>query len=108
MKYLVDTDWIVAYLKGRQPFSQVLTELAADGLAVSLMTYGEIYEGILFGTNQKVQETGFQRFLRAVNVLPLNRLIMRRFARLRGQLRQTGQLIGDPDILIAATALQYD
>ncbi len=33
---------------------------------------------------------------------------MRRFARLRGHLRQAGQLIGDPDILIAATALQHE
>src|SRR6266849_7517672 len=108
MKYLVDTDWIAAYLKGRQPFLQVLTELATEGLAVSLMTYGEIYEGIYFGTDPKAQETGFQRLLRVVAVLPFNRTIMRRFARLRGQLRQTGQLIGDPDVLIAATALQYD
>ncbi len=32
---------------------------------------------------------------------------MRRFARLRGELRRQGQLIGDPDILIAATALDH-
>ena len=80
MKYLVDTDWIAAYLKGRHPFQQVLTELAADGLAISLITYGEIYEGIYFGTSPKAQATGFQRFLRLITVLPLNRLIMRRFA----------------------------
>lgn len=33
---------------------------------------------------------------------------MRRFALLRGELRGRGQLIGDPDILIAATALHRD
>lgn len=33
---------------------------------------------------------------------------MQRFARLRGDLRRKGQLIGDPDILIAATALHHD
>ncbi len=33
---------------------------------------------------------------------------MQRFARIRGDLRQRGQLIGDPDILIATTALYYD
>ncbi len=30
---------------------------------------------------------------------------MRRFAQLRGQLRQTGQIIGDFDLVIAATAV---
>jgi len=47
-------------------------------------------------------------FLRGVDVLNLNRTIMRRFAAIRGTLRQQGQIIGDPDILIAATAIHYD
>ena len=33
---------------------------------------------------------------------------MKRFARLRGQLRQAGTLIGDADTLIAVTALHHD
>ena len=37
-----------------------------------------------------------------------DRTILKRFARLRGQLRAQGQLIGDLDLLIAATALYYD
>jgi predicted nucleic acid-binding protein len=53
-------------------------------------------------------ERVFRRFLRAVDVLPLTRPIMRRFARRRGDLRRGGQLIGDPDVLIAATALPHD
>ncbi len=32
---------------------------------------------------------------------------MKRFARIRGQLRATGQIIGDTDILIAATAIHH-
>ncbi len=33
---------------------------------------------------------------------------MRRFARIRSELRQRGQLIGDADILIAAAAIEHD
>ena len=50
----------------------------------------------------------FRELLRSVPVLPLNRPIMRRFARVRGQLRRQGRIIGDPDILIGATALHHD
>jgi predicted nucleic acid-binding protein len=32
---------------------------------------------------------------------------MRRFARIRGGLRATGRVIGDSDILIAATAIEH-
>lgn len=50
----------------------------------------------------------FGHFLRGVEVLPITRMIMKRFATIRGDLRQQGLIIGDFDILIAATALQGD
>jgi predicted nucleic acid-binding protein len=108
MKYLVDTDWVIDYLKGKIAVVDELTRLSEDGLAISLITYGEIYEGIYFSRDPRASERGFLKFLRGVHVLPLNKLILKRFARLRGELRRTGNLIGDPDLLIAATALQYD
>jgi predicted nucleic acid-binding protein len=40
--------------------------------------------------------------------MPLNDPVMERFARLRSDLRSQGQLIPDFDILIAATALEYN
>ncbi len=33
---------------------------------------------------------------------------MQHFARIRGELRRTGKIIGDFDILIAATAIQHN
>lgn len=109
MNYLIDTDWVIDYLKGRRPTVETVTRLAADGIAMSLITYGEVYEGILLGRDPKRHEQGFLAFLRTpIAVLPPNKPIMKRFGQIRGQLRQTGQLIGDFDILIAATALHYD
>jgi len=107
VKYLVDTDWVADYLKGRTQAVSLLRRLAADGLAISILTFGEIYEGILYGQNRPAYEAGFRNFLRSVDVVPLNRQIMRRFAYLRGSLRQSGQMIGDIDLLIAASALHY-
>ena len=46
MKHIVDTDWVVDYLKGRPLIVERLHALASDGLAISLIAYGEIYEGI--------------------------------------------------------------
>jgi tRNA(fMet)-specific endonuclease VapC len=108
MSYLVDTDWIVEYLKGRQPATGTLEALRHEGLAVSLITYGEIYEGIYRGRDALQHEVIFLRFLRRVRVLPLNRAIMRAFAQIRGELRSQGQHIGDLDTLIAATSLHHD
>jgi tRNA(fMet)-specific endonuclease VapC len=108
MTYLVDTDYVVDWLKGHPAAVQLLTTLRADGLAISHITYGEIYEGIYYGRDRTTAEQGFRQFLRAVSVLPTTHTIMRRFAQVRGQLRVQGHLIGDMDLLIAATALATD
>jgi predicted nucleic acid-binding protein len=104
---LVDTDRVADWLRGRPAAVRLLEELEPDGLAISLVTYGEVYEGIYYGRDPAGSERVFRQFLRGVDMLPLTRPIMRRFARLRGDLRRRGQLIGDPDALIAATALHH-
>ena len=104
MKYLVDTDFVVDYLKGKPESIKALTSLANKGLVISIITYGEIYEGIYFGHDPKTAERGFLQFLRGVSLLLLNRAVMKNFARIRGYLRRKGEIIGDPDIMIAATA----
>lgn len=108
MSYLVDSDWVADYLKGRDEARQFLSSLAPEGVAISLITFGEIYEGIYYDPNPKSHEAGFRSFLQWVDVLLLNRRIMQRFARIRGQLRRQGQLLGDPDILVGASAVHHD
>lgn len=108
MTYLIDTDFVVDYLKGKPESVKVLTSLINEGLAISIITYGEIYEGIYFGRDPKSQERGFLQFLRGVGVLLLNRAVMKNFALIRGNLRKKGEIIGDPDIMIAATASENE
>lgn len=108
MRYLVDTDWVIDYLKGQQPTVDVLQSLSQDGLGISVITYGEIYEGVYYGKNPQAHEQGFLSFLQGVDVIPLRKNMLRQFAQIRGTLRMQGQLIGDLDILIAATAIAYD
>jgi len=108
VSYLIDSDWIADYLKGRLPAVEHLQSLEPQGLSISLISYGEIYEGIYFGGQPAATARAFRQFLRAVDVLPLNRTIMRRFARIRGELRCGGQIVGDPDLMIAATAIEHN
>jgi tRNA(fMet)-specific endonuclease VapC len=106
MRYLIDTDWMVSYLNGRVEAIDLFRSIEQEELTISQVTYGEVYEGIYFGHDPRRYGRAFRDVLRAVDVLPLTQAIWRRFARLRGELRQQGQLIADLDILIAATALQ--
>ena len=107
MKYLVDSDYVADYLGARPHAIQLLSSFAKDDLSISLITYGEIYEGIHFGRDPQKTTDVFQRFLRSVVILPPTQPIMQHFARIRGELRRTGKIIGDFDILIAAIAIQH-
>ena len=106
--YLVDTDVVVSYLNGRADAVALLNLLLSDGVAISVITFGEIYEGVSFGSDPARHLAGFRRFLHGVRVLEVNRRIARQFGQLRGLLRRQGQLLPAPDLLIAATALAYD
>ena len=50
---------------------------------------------------------GWKAFLASVEVVPLDETICRIFAQERGRLRAAGNLIGDFDLLIGATALRH-
>ena len=105
MRYMLDTDWVINVLNGKQPFAEKIKELREDGLTISMISIAEIYEGI-FGSNvQEKHETDFKNFLTGVIVLEITEDVCKKFGEIRNLLRGRGQLIGDFDLLIASSAL---
>lgn len=108
-RYLIDTDWIVDVLHGQPTAVETLVDLAPQGLAVSLISYGELYEGAYYARLPQPALAGLRVFLQGKELLPLTPAIMERFGIVRGQLpRQVRQQVGDMDLLIAATALTHE
>lgn len=105
MSYLIDSDYVADWLNGRPDAIQLLRSLPRDEIAISIITFGEVVEGIAFGRDRERHEQGLRQFLRIADVLPLSRTTMRRFADIRGTLRTQGNLIRDMDLLIGATAI---
>jgi tRNA(fMet)-specific endonuclease VapC len=107
--YLVDTDWVIDSLHGHESARQTLLDLAPHGLPVSLIPYGELYEGAYYARHPQAALEALRDFLEGKELLPLTTAIMERFAILRGQLLQPiRRQVGDMDLLIAATALTHD
>ena len=106
---LVDSNWLVDYLKGRALALELLTPLITAGqLATSIIVYGEIIEGLLDVTTPEHTRLAFSQMRSGIPALGLNMQTAEVFAAQRASLRARGQLIPDHDLWIAATALHYD
>lgn len=106
-RYLVDTDWVINYLNGHPATTARLQTLQPEGLALSVVSLAELYEGVFYSTKPAENEQALKGFLSVVEVVGVNDAIARRFGKERGRLRAAGQMIGDADLFIGATALVH-
>ena len=107
MKYLVDSDWVIDHLNGVQRVVSRLAELAEEGVGLSVISLAEVYEGVFYSSDPPREEQAMQDLLQGITVIAVDDEICRIFARERGRLRAAGNIIGDFDLLIGATALRH-
>lgn len=107
-KYLVDTDWVIHHLHGRKDITAKLREFRKDGVAISVISLAELYEGVYYSHNPVKDELALNLFLSdGIVVVGIDEDICRIFAQERGRLRNEKKLIGDFDLFIASTCLYY-
>ncbi len=108
MKYLIDTDWTIHYLNGKQSIVDQLVSLRKEGLAISVTSLAEVYEGVYYSLDPKTSQEGLSDFLKLVSILPDSDEIAKIFSKVRGELRKKGELIDNFDLMIASTALFHN
>lgn len=110
MKYLLDTDFVIDHLTGQQSARDALASFLPDGVAISIITFSEMYEGIYGSRDPRTAASAFTTFLRGVPVLPITRTIAKQTGKLRLELRSAGRPITPRalDLFIAATALEHE
>ena len=107
-RYLIDTDWTVSFLTGHMPTVERLRDMRSEGVALSIISLAELYEGVTYSRDPARSEQRLTDFLETVTLLGIDEDTCKLFGRERGRLRTGGKLIGDFDLLIGATALQHD
>ena len=109
MQYLVDSDWAIDYMQRRRRATRRLDALLPHGVGLSIISLGEIYDGLLGSPNREQAEQELQSFLESIqDVVQLDDQTCRIFAAERRRLRESGQRIEDPDIYIGATAIRHN
>lgn len=105
---LLDTDVLSALMR-RHPevISSARRYLAEHGrLTISVITMYEIQRG-LKAKNATKQLTAFDALCKSSTILPVDDMVADRASTIYSDLASRGELIGDADMLIAATALVY-
>ena len=109
MTYLIDTDWVIDHLNHIERVTRRLEERALDGLALSIISLAELYEGVYYSRDPVESEAALQRFLSPeLMLLGMDEETCKIFGKERGRLRAAGLMIGDCDLLIGATALRHN
>ena len=110
MPYLIDTDWVIDHLAGEPEAMKLLAKLTQQGIAISMITYMETFQGTEREPNPQAAQTKLDTFLEAAPILPFSLAVARRCARLREMLKRQGKRVRARalDLITAATALEYD
>ncbi len=63
VKYLVDTDWVIDHLNNVQATTEKLLELQPKGVALSVVSLAELYEGVYYSRDPVKNETILNTFI---------------------------------------------
>lgn len=106
MKYLADTSVVVNHLRGKKKIDE---EFFKDGVAISIITLGELIYGAYRSKDPKKTKEIVNNFLSdlSVETINLDDEIIDEYAKIKASLESLGQKLDDFDLLIAATAREY-
>lgn len=105
--YLIDSDVLIHFLKGEPDAVKTIKKLQKQPLYVSIISVGEIWEGLLETKNKK-KLASFNELLKTLTVVNIDLTVIKKFASVRKLLRKKGMLINNFDLLIASTCLAHD
>ena len=108
MSYLLDADLVISFLNGQRPAIELVNQLAEAGLFLSIIAYGEVYEGLISRRESESYRENLERLVALVNMMSPDVEIAHLYGGIRAGLRVQGLLIPDNGLWIAATALAHD
>ncbi|MEA2515367.1 MAG: hypothetical protein QOJ59_4856 [Thermomicrobiales bacterium] len=109
MTYLIDSDIVIDYLFAEPGAVTLVADLRRSGIAISVISYMEVLEGLAGGRPPQRASQGLRGFLRGTRVLVVSRRIAERSSVLRADLRRQKLQVNERalDLLIAVTAIDH-
>ncbi len=106
-RYLLDTNICIYYIKGEYNLDKKIAEVGAENCFISEITVAELKFGIENSKTAEKMRPIVEAFIPKFMVLPIYDSLDI-YAKEKAKLRKQGLIIDDFDILIGATAINYD
>lgn len=104
MKYLLDTNICIHFLRGKFGMIEKFQELGTENFAISEITFAELIFGAENSINPKRNLELIEIFINQVLILPIFSAIYI-YEKEKARLKSIGQIIRDFDLLIGCTAV---
>lgn len=104
MKYLLDTDTIIYWLKGNQDIEAKACMAGLDALAYSIISHAELYFGAYNSEQVEKNLQAIQLLRQKLKLLPFDENSALIFGKTKSGLKKQGNIILDADIMIASIA----
>jgi tRNA(fMet)-specific endonuclease VapC len=108
MRYLLDTNILIAMSKERPGLLKRLEKYPASAVLLSSVVVAEIEYGIAKSARQEHNRRVFDTLLDGFQIVPFDTAAARLYGPIRTDLERRGQLIGPYDLMIAAHAKALD
>lgn len=108
MAVILDSDVIIAGERGTLDLESWLASQPGTEFEVAAITVAELWHGVERATtaHRAKRQEYIEKSLAALHVIPYTERTAQIHARLWAKLESSGQMIGDYDLIIAATALE--
>ena len=109
MRYMLDTNVCIDYLKGNSNnIRDRIISAPKDALCISAITLSELMYGVENSSNRETNLVALDFFLLKIDIIPYDDQAAAAYGVIRRQLKQEGNVIGGMDMLIAAHAKSLD
>ncbi len=106
--YLIDSDILIYFLKGKQEVIAKLSEIPIDDLYISRINYTELIYGAYNASKTDQNLKVIEPFLNSFKVLEFTQISSLIFAKEKARLKKNGNIIADMDLMIASIAIEND
>ena len=106
MKYILDTDTMIYFLKGQKSVVERMAALTSDELATTIINHTELLFGAFNSAKKQDNLKKIEAFLEHIQILPFCAQASFIFAEQKAKLKQQGNMIADMDLMIASITVK--